>query len=153
LLDDQRLGRKEPNMMLIGVDYHPSFQTIAFLIEETGEYEERELNHSDGQAEKFYRELKQRGICVRVGMEATGHSRWFERLLAELGFELWIGDPAEVKAKRVKKQKFDREDARLLLRLLRENNFPQIWYRMRKIGMCDNFCGIVTAWCRCAPGS
>jgi hypothetical protein len=40
---------------------------------------------------------------------------------------VWIGDPAEIKAKRVKKQKFDREDARLLLRLLRENNFPQIW--------------------------
>ena len=60
-------------------------------------------------------------------MEATGYSRWFERLLAELGFELWIGDPAEIKAKRVKKQKFDREDARLLLRLLREHNFPQIW--------------------------
>jgi transposase len=60
-------------------------------------------------------------------METTGHSRWFERLRAELGFELWIGDPAEIKAKRVKKQKFDREDARLLLRLLRENNFPQIW--------------------------
>jgi hypothetical protein len=34
------------------------------------------------------------------------------RLLAELGFELWIGDPAEIKAKRVKKQKFDRNDAR-----------------------------------------
>jgi hypothetical protein len=31
---------------------------------------------------------------VRVGMEVTGYSRWFERLLAELGFELWIGDPA-----------------------------------------------------------
>jgi transposase len=30
-------------------------------------------------------------------------------------------------AKRVKKQKFDREGARLLLRLMRENNFPQIW--------------------------
>ena len=114
-------------MMIIGVDYHPSFQTIAFLMGETSEYEEREVNHSDGKAEKFYRDLKQRGICVRVGMEATGHSRWFERLLAELGFELWIGDPAEIKAKRVKKQKFDREDARLLLRLLRENNFPQIW--------------------------
>ena len=62
-----------------------------------------------------------------VREEATGHSRWFERLLGELGFELWIGDPAEIKAKRVKKQKFDREDARLLLRLLRENNIPQIW--------------------------
>jgi len=114
-------------MMLLGVDYHPSFQTIAFLIEETGEYDERELSHSNGEAEKFYRDLKQQGISVRVGMEATGYSRWFERLLAELGFELWIGDPAEIKAKRVKKQKYDREDARLLLRLMRENNFPQIW--------------------------
>ena len=114
-------------MMLIGVDYHPSFQTIAFFVEETGEYGEQELNHSDGQADKFYRDLKQRKIDVRVGMEATGYSRWFERLLTELGFELWIGDPAEIKAKRVKKQKFDREDARLLLRLLRENNFRQVW--------------------------
>jgi transposase len=114
-------------MMIIGVDYHPSFQTIAFLMEETGECGEQELNHSDGQAERFYRDLQQRGIRVRVGMEATGYSRWFERLLAELGFEVWMGDPAEIKAKRVKKQKFDREDARLLLRLMRENNFPQIW--------------------------
>jgi transposase len=114
-------------MYLIGVDYHPSFQTIAFFDEETGECGERELNHSEGEAEKFYRDLKQRGIRVRAGMEATGYSRWFERLLAELGFELWIGDPAEIKAKRVKKRKTNREDARLLLTLMRENNFPQIW--------------------------
>ena len=114
-------------MMIIGVDYHPSFQQIAFLIEETGGYDERKLNHSEGEAERFYRDLQQRGIRVRVGMEATGFSRWFERLLAELDFELWIGDPAEIKAKRVKKQKYDREDARLLLRLMREDNFPKIW--------------------------
>ena len=113
--------------MIIGVDYHPSFQAIAFLMEESGECGEQELNHSDGQAEKFYRDLKQQGISVRVGMEATGYSRWFERLLAELGFELWIGDPAEIKAKRVKKQKTDRKDAQLLLRLMREDNFPKIW--------------------------
>jgi transposase len=55
-------------MMLIGVDYHPSFQTIAYFVKETGEYDEQELNRSDGQAEKFYRSLKQRGIGVRVGM-------------------------------------------------------------------------------------
>ena len=114
-------------MMLIGVDYHPNFQTIAFLIEETGEYGEQELNHSDGEAEKFYRELKQRGINVRVGMEATGYSRWFERLLTELGFEVWIGDAAEIKTKRVRKKKTDREDARLMLKLLQENRFPRIW--------------------------
>jgi len=95
-------------------------------MEETGECGDQELNHGDGQAEKFYRDLKERGISVRVGMEATGYSRWFERLLAELGFEVWMGDPAEIKAKRVKKHKFDREDARLLRRLMLENNFPQI---------------------------
>jgi transposase len=114
-------------MITIGMDYHPSFQAIAFLIEETDECGEQELNHSDGQAEKFYRDLQQRGLSVRVGMEATGYSRRFERLLAELGFEPWIGDPAEIKAKRVKKQKTDRNDARLLRRLMLENNFPQIW--------------------------
>jgi len=52
-------------MMIIGVDYHPSFQAVAFLMEETGECGEQELNHSDGQAERFYRDLQQRGIRVR----------------------------------------------------------------------------------------
>ena len=33
---------------------------------------------------------------MRIGMEATGHARWFERLLTELHFELWIGDAAEI---------------------------------------------------------
>src|SRR5215475_7531983 len=127
LHDDHRFGRKEPNMMLIGVDYHPSFQTIAFFVQETGEYGEQELNHSDGKAETFYRDLKKREICVRVGMEATGYARWFERLLAELDFELWIGDPAEIKAKRVRKPKTDKEDARLLLKLMLEDRFPKIW--------------------------
>src|SRR6202521_6112549 len=123
----KRLGRKEPNTIIIGVDYHPSFQQIAFLDQETGECGERRLNHSDGETEKFYRDLQRRGISVRVGLEATGYSRWFERLLAELGIEVWIGDPAEIKAKRVRKQKTDREDARLLLKLLLENRFPRIW--------------------------
>ena len=60
-------------------------------------------------------------------IEATGHARWFERLLAELKFELWIGDPARIKAARVRKQKTDRQDAQLLLRLLVEDRFPRIW--------------------------
>ena len=114
-------------MMIIGVDYHPSFQQIAFCIQETGECGERQLNHSDGEAERFYRDLRLRGINVRVGIEATGYARWFERLLAELGIELWIGDAAEIKTKRVRKQKTDRQDAQLLLKLLLENNFPRVW--------------------------
>jgi transposase len=114
-------------MIIVGVDYHPSVQQVAFLDTETGETGERRLNHSDGEAERFYRDLQQRQVKVRVGIEATGHARWFERLLAELKFELWIGDPARIKAARVRKQKTDRQDAQLLLRLLVESRFPRIW--------------------------
>ncbi|HVH89094.1 MAG TPA: transposase [Terriglobales bacterium] len=64
---------------------------------------------------------------MRVGMEASGHARWFERLLAELKVELWIGDAAEIRTKRVRKQKTDRQDAQLILRLLLEDRFPRIW--------------------------
>ena len=119
-------------MIIVGVDYHPSVQQVAFLDTETGETGERRLNHSDGEAERFYRDLQRRQVKVRVGIEATGHARWFERLLAELKFELWIGDPARIKAARVRKQKTDRQDAQLLLRLLVEVAFPGSGSRLRR---------------------
>jgi transposase len=118
---------KGANMIIIGVDFHPSFQQISFMDQATGECGDRRLNHSDGEAERFYKELKERGVSVRVGLEATGYSRWFERLLAELGFEVWIGDAAEIKRQRARKQKTDYFDAQLLLKLLLENRFPKIW--------------------------
>jgi len=113
-------------VLLIGCDYHPSVQQIAWVNTETGECGERRLAHC-AEAEQFYRELKQSGASVRVGIEATGHSRWFERLLAELNFEVWIGDPAQIRAKQVRKQKNDRRDAEHLLKLMLENHFPQLW--------------------------
>ena len=111
-------------MLIIGCDYHPGFQQIALVDTETGEAEERRLTHRE-EAEQFYRTLKPRK--VRIGMEASGHARWFERLLNELQFELWIGDAAEIRTKRVRKQKTDRQDAQLLLKLLMEDRFPRIW--------------------------
>ena len=108
-------------MLIIGCDYHPGFQQIAFVDTETGELGERRLTHRE-EAEQFYGGLKERS--VRVGMEASGHARWFERLLNELRFELWIGDAAEIRTKRVRKQKTDRQDAQLLLKLLMEDRFP-----------------------------
>ncbi len=113
-------------MLIIGCDYHPSMQQIAWVDTETGECGERRLTHC-AEAERFYRELKPKGVGVRVGMEATGHCRWFERLLAELGYELWVGDPAQIRAKQVRKQKNDRRDAEHLLKLLQEDTFPRIW--------------------------
>src|SRR6266702_8069456 len=86
-------------MNIIGCDYHPGFQQIAFVDTETGDCGEQRLEHSEG-AEKFYRDLAAQGKKVRVGMEASGHAHWFERLLAELNFELWIGDATEIARKR-----------------------------------------------------
>ena len=82
----------------MGCDYHPGGQQIALVDSETGEFQETRLQHREP-AEKFYRELGARGVKVRVGMEASGQARWFERLLAELKMELWIGDAAEIRAK------------------------------------------------------
>jgi transposase len=111
-------------MIIIGVDFHPEFQQIAWVDTESGEFQEKRLLHPE-EAEKFYRALS--GQKVQVGMEASGQARWFERVVAELQFDLRIGDAAEVRTQRVRKQKTDRQDAQLILRLLLEDRFPQIW--------------------------
>src|SRR2546427_1842150 len=113
-------------MIIIGVDFHPEFQQIASVDTDTGEFQEKRLTHRE-EAEKIYRALACAGQKVRVGMEASGHARWFERLLAELQIELLIGDAAEIRTKRVRKQKTDRQDAQLILSLLLEDRFPRIW--------------------------
>src|SRR6201994_4551877 len=113
-------------MLIIGCDYHPSFQQIAFVDTETGEVKEQRLVHRE-EAEQFYRDLAAQGRQVRVGMEASGHARWFERLLAELQFELWVGDATEIQRKRGRKQKTDRQDAQHILGLLLKNDFSPIW--------------------------
>jgi transposase len=111
-------------MKIIGCDLHTRYQQIALLDEETGELIERRLEHESGEARAFYAVLS---APVRVGIEATGHTRWFERMLGELGHELWIGDAAEIRASVVRKQKTDARDAVHVLDLLLANRFPRIW--------------------------
>jgi transposase len=111
-------------MMIIGCDFHPSFQQIAYVEQETGEYEERRLIHR-GEAEAFYRSLA--GRSVRIGMEATGNDRWFHKLMSDLGHELLVGDASAIHASAPREQRTDKRDARHILRLLVENRFPSIW--------------------------
>jgi len=111
-------------MLIIGCDFHPTFQQIAFTDTETGEYGEQRLHHPQ-EAEQFYRALA--GRQIRVGMEATGSFRWFRRLLSELRQELWLGNPTQIRASAPRRQKTDKRDARQLLKLLLEERFPQVW--------------------------
>ena len=110
-------------MLIIGCDFHPGFQQVAIFDNQTGEIEQKRLQHRE-QAERFYRAMRE---GVLVGMEACGHYPWFERLLAECGHELWLGDAGAIRASVVRKQKTDRRDAEHLLDLLRQNRFPRIW--------------------------
>ena len=82
-------------MMIIGCDFHPRFEQIAFVDQETGEYGERRLCHRE-EAEQFYRSLA--GRQVRIGAETTGNFRWFRQLLDELGHEFLLGDAAAIRA-------------------------------------------------------
>jgi transposase len=111
-------------MKIIGCDFHTRYQQIAMLDESTGELTERRLEHENGEAHSFYRALPK---PVRVGVEATGPLHWFERLLAELGHEVWIGNSAKIRASEVRKQKTDERDARLILDLMLTHRFPKIW--------------------------
>jgi transposase len=109
---------------IIGCDFHPRFQQIAFLEQETGEFGERRLNHPE-EAERYYRSLA--GQAVRIGVEATGNFRWFRRLMQELGHEFLLGDATEIRASNPRKQKTDKRDARHILTLLVQDRFPAVW--------------------------
>jgi len=110
--------------MIIGCDFHPRFQQIALVDQQTGEYAEYRLGHV-AEAERFYRSLA--GKAVRIGVEATGNFGWFRRLIGELGFEFVLGDAGAIRASNPRKQKTDKRDARHILKLLVEDRFPRVW--------------------------
>jgi transposase len=111
-------------MLIIGCDFHPSFQQIAMLDTDTGEIRELKLAHPQ-EARAFYAALQ--GKKVLVGIEACGYTQWFERLLTSLGQEWRMGDAARIRAKMTRRQKTDRRDAAHILDLLMKGDFPQIW--------------------------
>jgi len=111
-------------MAIIGCDLHTRYQVIAMLDTVTGEITRRQLEHESGEARKFYAELEKPSL---IGIEATGYTQWFERLVGELGHELWVGDPAEIRARAVRRQKTDTRDAEHLLDLMLTKRFPRVW--------------------------
>jgi len=111
-------------MSIIGCDLHSRYQQIAMLDTETGEVVTRRSEHENGEARAFYTTLPKPSL---IGIEATGYTQWFERMIAELGHELWVGDPAEIRARAVRRQKTDTRDAEHLLDLLLTKRFPRVW--------------------------
>jgi transposase len=111
-------------MTIIGCDLHTRYQVVAWMEEETGEIRTRRLEHEGEGVRRFYAAWPRGAV---VGVEATFPALWFERLLAECGHELWVGDAARIRASEVRQQKTDTRDAEHLLDLLRTDRFPRIW--------------------------
>jgi transposase len=111
-------------MMIIGCDFHPSWQQVSWVDTKTGETGEQKLVHAAGEAKTFYQQLAAPAL---IGMEATGNSQWFIELVQDLGCEIWIGDAAQIRASYVRKQKTDKRDAAHILKLVVEGRFPRLW--------------------------
>jgi len=111
-------------MVIVGCDFHPSWQQVSFFDSTTGEVQERKLVHGNGEAEQFYRSLPAGSL---VGLESCGNSQWFVELVERLDHQVWVGDAAQIRASYVRKQKTDRRDAAHILKLLLEGRFPRVW--------------------------
>lgn len=111
-------------MQMIGVDLHTRQQTIAMLDTDTGAVVEKTLQHQTEEVREFYSALPG---PVQVGIEASGSMHWFLELMEELGIDRLVGHPSEIRKAETRKQKHDRRDAALLLKLQIENRFPSIW--------------------------
>ena len=135
--------------MIIGCDFHPRFQQISFLLEETGECGQRRLMHT-AEVEQYYRTL--RGARVRVGIEATGSYGWFRRLLSELGHDLLVGDATQIRASNPRRQKTDKRDAEHILGCWWRIVSPSSGSRRQRTNNCGNSCCIAVAWSGCARG-
>ena len=117
-------------MRIIGCDLHARQQTLAMLDTVSGEVVNRTLQHEGNQVREFYSQLP---CPVLVGIEATGSMHWFLNLMEELGIECRAGHPATIRAAEPRKQKHDRRDADLILKLLAENRFPTIWLPTKEL--------------------
>ena len=117
-------------MRIIGCDLHARQQTLAMLDTITGEAVNLTLMHEGDKVREFYSELPR---PVLVGIEATGSMHWFLNLMVELGIECRVGHPAQIRAAEPRKQKHDRRDADLILKLLAENRFPAIWLPSKEL--------------------
>jgi transposase len=112
----------------------------------TGEVVSMTLKHEGKNVREFYSKLPR---PVRVGIEATGSMQWFVNLMEELGIECLVGHPAEIRAAEPRKQKHDRRDADLILKLLVENRFPAIWLPSKELQDLRSLLRHRHQWCPC----
>ena len=108
-----------------GVDFHSRRQTVCYCNTLDGEMKIKDLHHYEDDVRAFYQQFKAEQVIV--GYETSGYARWFEQLLFELGYEVWVGDAAEIARLGKRRQKNDRRDAEHILDLMLKGEFPKLF--------------------------
>ncbi len=138
-------------MILIGCDFHPSWQQVSWMNEATGEAETTvKLDARPGRSgDSFTGSFRRRR---GIGMEVHGNCQWFVELLRGLGHEVWIGDAAKIRASDTRQQKHDKRDARLLAAVAGgKDGFRGSGRRQREAaGSAAVADSPATSWCACA---
>jgi transposase len=112
--------------LYIGVDFHPHQQMLAWCDEKTGETQTLELHHDLEKVREFYSSLTEPAV---IGIEASTRAIWFEKMVAETGHRLLVGNPVLIRKSAPSRHKNDRRDAEHMLKLLLRGEFPAIWRR------------------------
>ena len=116
--------RSTMETLYIGVDFHPYSQTVAYVSEKTGEIRFRQFDHADKETlRRFY---EQAGKGTVVGIEATGSTQWFEKMLASIGHKLRTGNPRLIRRMALSYHQSDTRDAENILDLLISDSFPDV---------------------------
>lgn len=108
-----------------GVDFHSRRQTICYCNTLDGEVKIKDLHHYEDDVRTFYEQFKTEHVVI--GYETSGYARWFETMLFELGYEVWVGDATEIKRLAKRRQKNDRRDAEHILDLMLKGEFPKLY--------------------------
>lgn len=112
-----------------GVDFHARMQTVSWMNTECGEIQQKELDHNSDDIRGFYQQFTGEVI---VGIEASGYTSWFEEMLDELGWVVWMGDASEIRRRAPRRQKNDKRDAAHILELMVSGRFPRVHRQSRE---------------------
>lgn len=115
-------------MYFIGVDHHKQLSVMTVLDEDGKELKTGRVANLRGSVEAFLNPFGQEFLAV---IEAGRSSYGMAELLRELGGEVKMANPLQVKAIAHARIKTDKRDARTLAHLLRADLIPEVYQRER----------------------
>jgi transposase len=113
-------------MNYMGIDHHKQYSQMTLMDEDGKELRNDKVLNFRSEVEKF---LQGAGEEVKAVIEAGRSSYVMVDLLEELGVEVKIANPKEVKAIAKAKIKTDKRDSRILAHLLRADLIPEVYQR------------------------